>query len=66
MAFGFGSLWTALYGEIIDTTGEPSGLPIVFVLMAVTFILAALFTLPIRAEERARANALHEAGLGGE
>jgi hypothetical protein len=34
--------------------------------MAVTFVLAAIFTLPIRAEERARANALHEATLGGE
>ena len=66
MAFGVGSLWTALYGEIIDTAGEPTGLPIVFVLMAVTFLLAAIFTLPIRAEERARANAIHEAGLGGE
>ena len=64
MAFGVGSLWTALYGEIIDTVGEPTGLPIVFGLMAVTFVLAAIFTLPIRAEERARANAVHEAGLG--
>src|SRR5204863_291259 len=25
MAFGFGSLWTAVYGQIIDTTGEPTG-----------------------------------------
>jgi len=66
MAFGVGSLWTAVYGQIIDTAGEPTGLPIVFVLMAVTFVLAAIFTLPIRAEERARANALHEATLVGE
>jgi MFS family permease len=66
MAFGVGSLWTAVYGQIIDTAGEPAGLPIVFVLMAVTFALAAVFTLPIRAEERARANALHEGTLGGE
>ena len=66
MAFGVGSLWTAVYGEVIDAAGEPTGLPIVFVLMAVTFVLAAIFTLPIRAEERARANALHEATLGGE
>ena len=66
MAFGVGSLWTAVYGEIIDAAGEPAGLPIVFALMAVTFVLAAIFTLPIRAEERARANALHEATLGGE
>ncbi len=66
MAFGVGSLWTALYGEIIDVAGEPAGLPIVFVLMAVTFVLAAIFTLPIHAEQRARANAIHEAGLGGD
>jgi MFS family permease len=66
MAFGVGSLWTAVYGQIIDVAGEPTGLPIVFVLMAVTFVLAAIFTLPIRAEERARANAIHEAALGGE
>jgi MFS family permease len=66
MAFGVGSLWTALYGQIIDTAGESSGLPIVFVVMAVTFVLAAIFTLPIHAEERARANAVHEAGLLGE
>jgi MFS family permease len=66
MAFGVGSLWTAVYGQVIDSAGEPAGLPIVFVLMAVTFVLAAIFTLPIRAEERARANAVHEAGLGGE
>jgi MFS family permease len=66
MAFGVGSLWTALFGGIIGTVGEPTGLPIVFGLMAVTFVLAAIFTLPIRAEERARANAVHEAGLGWE
>ena len=66
MAFGVGSLWTAVYGQIIDSAGEPAGLPIVFVLMATTFVLAAIFTLPIRAQERARANAVHEAGLGGE
>jgi len=29
MAFGVGSLWTALYGVIIDTAGEATGLPIV-------------------------------------
>ena len=38
MAFGVGSLWTAVYGEIIDAAGEPTGLPIVFGLMAVTFV----------------------------
>ena len=64
MAFGVGSLWTALYGVIIATAGEASGVPIVFGVMALTFLAAALLTLPIRAEQRARENALFEAGLG--
>ena len=63
MAFGVGSLWTALYGVIIATAGEASGVPIVFGVMALTFVAAALLTLPIRAEQRARENALFEAGL---
>jgi MFS family permease len=66
MAFGIGSLWTAVYGVIIDTAGESTGLPIVFLVMAATFLLAALFTLPIRAEQRARENAAHEATLVGD
>jgi MFS transporter, FSR family, fosmidomycin resistance protein len=64
LAFGIGSLWTALYGVIIDGAGAATGVPIVFGLMAVTFVLAALGTLPIHAEQRARANAAHEASLG--
>jgi MFS transporter, FSR family, fosmidomycin resistance protein len=64
LAFGVGSLWTALYGVIIDGTGSATGVPIAFGLMAVTFILAALATLPIHAEQRARENAEHEASLG--
>jgi MFS family permease len=63
MAFGVGSLWTALYGIVIDAAGEVRGVPIVFGLMAVTFILAALGTLPIHAEQRARENAAFEATL---
>jgi MFS transporter, FSR family, fosmidomycin resistance protein len=63
MAFGVGSLWVALYGVIIESFGEAQGVPIVFGLMAVTFILAALGTLPIRAEQRARENAAFEATL---
>ncbi len=64
LAFGVGSLWTALYGVIIDGAGADTGVPIAFGLMAVTFILAALATLPIHAEQRARENAAHEASLG--
>ena len=63
MAFGIGSLWTIVYGLVIGAVGEAQGLPIVFGLMAVTFVLAALGTLPIHAEQRARENAAFEATL---
>jgi MFS family permease len=52
MAFGIGSLWTALYGVIIGIAGEPVGLPIVFVLMAGSFVAAALAVMPVRAGGR--------------
>jgi MFS family permease len=48
LAFGIGSLWTAVYGAIVQIAGETSGLPLVFWLMAFTFIVAALAVLPIR------------------
>ena len=38
-------------------------MPIVFGLMALTFVLAALGTLPIHADARARSNAAHEAEI---
>ncbi len=63
VAFGVGSLWVAVYGVVIDLAGVAAGVPIVFGLMAITFLLAALGTVPIRADQRARANAAHEAGL---
>jgi len=63
LAFGVGSLWVALYGVIIEAAGDATGLPAVFLLMAVSFVLAALATLPIHAEQRARENAAYEAGL---
>jgi MFS transporter, FSR family, fosmidomycin resistance protein len=50
LAFGVGSLWTAVYGVVIDRLGESTGVPVVFGLMAVTFLAAALATLPIRTE----------------
>jgi MFS family permease len=53
LAFGMSSLWTILYGTVIDTLGEPTGLPIVFWLMAASFILAALAVVPVRAGRRA-------------
>ena len=49
LAFGIGSLWNAVYGVVLDVTGDTVGVPAVFVLMAITFLLAALATLPIRA-----------------
>jgi MFS family permease len=53
LAFGVGSLWTALYGVVIDRLGEETGVPVVFGLMAVAFLAAALATLPIRTERPA-------------
>lgn len=52
LAFGVGSLWTALYGAIIQILGDRAGLPIVFWLMAMSFILAALAVVPIREPRR--------------
>ena len=52
LAFGVGSLWVALYGVIIEQAGQQSGLTIVFLLMAVTFVLAAIATIPIRTDRR--------------
>jgi MHS family proline/betaine transporter-like MFS transporter len=52
LAFGVGSLWTALYGALIDWLGEPTGLPLVFWLMAGSFVLAALAVIPIRERTR--------------
>ena len=51
LAFGVGSLWTALYGVVIEALGEPIGVPVVFGLMAASFVAAALATLPIRTDD---------------
>jgi MFS family permease len=48
LAFGVGSLWTAVYGTVIDALGEPTGVPVVFGLMAAAFLAAAAATMPIR------------------
>jgi len=52
LAFGVGSLWTAVYGVMIDRLGNDVGLPIVFWLMAATFVLAALAVVPVSAGGR--------------
>ena len=43
-------MWTAIYGVLIDTLGEATGVPLVFVIMGISFIAAALTTLPIRTD----------------
>ncbi len=48
LAFGVGSLWNIVYGLVISGAGETSGLPIVFVLMAASFIAAAVIMWPVR------------------
>jgi MFS transporter, FSR family, fosmidomycin resistance protein len=56
LAFGVGSLWTAIYGTVIEQLGEPVGVPVVFGIMAISFLLAALATLPIRTERAERSS----------
>lgn len=48
LAFGVGSLWTALYGAVIDVRGEAAGIPLVFWLMALAFLAAAVAVMPVR------------------
>ena len=47
-AFGVGQMWTLLYGLVIDGLGAAAGVPIVFLLMAGAFLLAAVVMLPVR------------------
>jgi len=51
LAFGVGSLWTAVYGVVIEAMGEATGVPVVFGLMAAAFVAAALATVPIRTDD---------------
>jgi MFS family permease len=48
LAFGVGSLWVALYGAIIEWLGPATGLTVVFWLMGLSFVAAALAVLPVR------------------
>jgi MFS family permease len=50
LAFGVGSLWTAVYGAVVQGAGQTAGLPMVFWIMAASFLAAALAVLPIRAD----------------
>src|SRR5829696_8024107 len=45
-AFGIGQLWTIVYGIVINAAGTTAGLPIVFGLMAASFIGAAIVMFP--------------------
>ena len=58
LAFGVGSLWTAVYGSIIEVAGEATGLPIVFGLMAASFLTAAVIMFPVRDPPRQARTAL--------
>jgi MFS family permease len=55
LAFGVGSLWTAVYGAIIDVAGNPVGLPIAFGLMAAAFLVAATCVVFVREPPRSGA-----------
>jgi MFS family permease len=55
LAFGVGSLWVAAYGEIVEILGLSTGLPVVFLLMAASFVAAAVVMYPVRDESPARA-----------
>jgi MFS family permease len=48
LAFGVGSMWNIVYGLVISAAGETAGLPIVFVLMAASFLVAAVIMFPVR------------------
>ncbi|HYK96579.1 MAG TPA: MFS transporter [Candidatus Dormibacteraeota bacterium] len=48
LAFGVGSMWNIVYGLVISAAGETAGLPIVFSLMAASFLVAAAIMFPVR------------------
>jgi len=58
LAFGVGSMWTAVYGAIIEGVGDSAGLPIVFGLMAASFIAAAVVMWPVHDPPRVARPAL--------
>jgi len=47
LAFGVGSLWTALYGGVIQAMGNTAGLPVIFWAMAASFMAAAIVMWPV-------------------
>lgn len=66
LAFGVGAMWTAIYGVITGTMGDTDGLPVIFGVMALAYLAAAITVLPIRAEQRtAQARAEEQALADG-
>jgi MFS family permease len=60
LAFGVGSLWTAVYGSVIQVAGEAAGLPIVFWLMAASFVAAAVVMFPVHGPRLRKASPAFE------
>jgi FSR family fosmidomycin resistance protein-like MFS transporter len=54
LAFGVGSLWTALYGALVEIQDEAVGIPLSFWLMAAGFVVAAAAVLPIHVPAQQR------------
>ncbi|HEX5466370.1 MAG TPA: MFS transporter [Candidatus Limnocylindrales bacterium] len=52
LAFVVGSLWTALFGAVLGGLGDVAGLPIIFWIMAGSFVAASVAVLPIRTRPR--------------
>ena len=64
LAFGAGAVWVAAYGYITGVLGNTAGLPVVFGIMALAYLGAAVLVLPIHVEERtAEVRAEEEAAI---
>ena len=64
LAFGAGAIWVAIYGYITGVLGNTAGLPVVFGIMALAYLGAAVLVLPIHVEERtAEVRAEEEAAI---
>jgi len=48
LAFGVGSMWNIVYGFVLSAAGEATGLPLVFGMMAASFLVAAAIMFPVR------------------
>jgi len=49
LMFGVGAVWAAVMGAIVALLGDAAGFPVAFLVMAASFLLAAVVVLPIRA-----------------